>query len=298
MLSTITSQANLRRPVWVSADTLNVSPELLGAPLASPLRRLLAIGIDLLVVAILSSLDAFWLGVAVVVFLYQMRSRDQAQSWLRRAWLLGACVLCLWLAAEQGWHAWSARHTAPAGATEAASPASSAPARPAAAASAAEDAPHEAQRTDAERIEALEEALAEARKPQALVWQSQLKAWWDGLGVGFGWAIVYFSLVPAWLRGQSLGKMLLGLRVVELTGRPLTVRVCFSRYGGYAAGMATGMFGFAQILWDANRQSIQDKVAHTVVVDLRAPYRRPEPLPASQTPSTSENTSPIALGPR
>ena len=43
----------------------------------------------------------------------------------------------------------------------------------------------------------------------------------------------------------------------------------FGRYGGYAAGMATGGLGFAQVLWDANRQAVQDKLAHTVVVDLR-----------------------------
>lgn len=115
-------------------------------------------------------------------------------------------------------------------------------------------------------------------------------AWWKETGVGFGWAIVYFSLIPTWLRGQSLGKKFFGLRVVELTGKPLTVRMCFSRYGGYAAGMATGMFGFAQILWDANRQSIQDKVAHTVVLDLRAPYRAAED-PASVPPVLPEPES-------
>ena len=41
------------------------------------------------------------------------------------------------------------------------------------------------------------------------------------------------------------------------------------RYGGYAAGMATGGLGFLQALWDLNRQGIQDRVAHTVVIDLR-----------------------------
>ena len=83
--------------------------------------------------------------------------------------------------------------------------------------------------------------------------------------------------------------------MVELTGKPLTVRICFSRYGGYAAGMATGMFGFVQILWDANRQSIQDKVAHTVVLDLRAPYQAaninasaPLALPEIETEVTSQ----------
>lgn len=281
MLSTLTSKANLRRPVWVSADTLNVAPGLLGAPLASPLRRLVAISLDGVVVAILSGLDGFWLAAALVVFMYQMRSKDRAKpSWLRNAWLWGVCALCLWLAAEQGWQTWTARHASPAvEATAPLSPASSPATRPASApAISPASTPASAPAThsssgDADRIAELEEELAEARKPTAFKWQTTLLKWWEDTGVGFGWAIVYFSLIPAWLNGQSLGKKLLGLRVVELTGKPLTVRTCFSRYGGYAAGMATGMFGFAQILWDANRQSIQDKVAHTVVLDLRAPYQ-------------------------
>lgn len=281
MLSTLTSKANLRRPLWVSADTLNVAPDLLGAPLASPMRRLGATTLDLLMVAVLSGLDGFWLAAALVVFLYQMRAKDRSQSsWLRNAWIWGVCALCLWLAAERGWQAWTERHAAPTSAA-AASPASATSAPRSAANAPASSPAEKSEQSDADRIAALEEELAEARKPEAFRWQSTLLKWWEGTGVGFGWAIVYFSLIPAWLNGQSLGKKLLGLRVVELTGKPLTVRICFSRYGGYAAGMATGMFGFAQILWDANRQAIQDKVAHTVVVDLRAPYKAPEaPAPA------------------
>ncbi len=270
MLRTITTKVNLGRPTWVSADTLNVATEWLGAPLASPLRRLWAIGVDLLVVGVLSGLDAFWLGAAVVVFLFQMRSREHVKPWLRKAWLIGACALCLWLAVEQGWQAWSVRHDAPSGVSETSSVT---PAKPVL--------------SDAERIAVLEEELAQARKPQDFSWQLQLRTWWNGLGVGFGWAIVYFSLVPAWLRGQSLGKKLFGLRVVQLTGKPLTVPICFSRYGGYVAGMATGMFGFAQILWDANRQSIQDKVAHTVVLDLHAPFH---PLQAQTLPAIAPDS--------
>jgi uncharacterized RDD family membrane protein YckC len=72
-----------------------------------------------------------------------------------------------------------------------------------------------------------------------------------------------------------VGKRLLALRVVELTGRPMTVLLSLKRYGGYAAGMATGGLGFAQVLWDANRQGLHDKAAHTVVLDLRAAPGRP-----------------------
>lgn len=278
MLRSLTSQATLRQPVWVSADTLNVAPDLLGAPLASPLRRLAAIGLDLLIVAVLSGLDGFWLAAALVVFLYQMRTKESAKpSWWRNAWIWGVCGLCLWLAAETGWQAWTARQTP--------SQATSIPAT--------HDTAPKTEQSDADRIAELEDALADARKPVPFQWQTTLRKWWEGTGVGFGWAIVYFSLVPTWLKGQSLGKKLLGLRVVELTGKPLTVRTCFSRYGGYAAGMATGMFGFAQILWDANRQSIQDKVAHTVVLDLRAPYRVVEAPQAPETRPDLEKISQI-----
>lgn len=279
MLSTLTSKANLRRSSWVSAEALNVAPELLGAPLAKPALRALAMGLDLLTIAVLSGLDGFWLGAALVIFLYHMRAQEQGKSsWLRNAWLWGICALCLWLAAERGWQTWTERHNPVQSATTPTAVAT-APAL-AASTTAAAPAPSNAGPSDAERIEALEEQLSEARKPKAFRWQTELGKWWDDLGVGFGWAIVYFALVPTWLKGQTLGKKLLGLRVVELTGKPLSVRVCFSRYGGYVAGMATGGFGFAQILWDDNRQAIQDKVAHTVVIDLRAPYQAEQPLPA------------------
>lgn len=301
MLSTLTSKANLRRPVWVSADTLNVAPDLLGAPLASPLRRLGAIALDLMAVAVLSGLDGFWLGAALVVFLYQMHAKERSRSsWLRNAWIWGVCALFLWLAAERGWDTWTERHAAPAAVVSASADSAISPTAAASAPLNGTSAPAKAssdqsEQSDADRIAALEDELAEARKPEALRWQSTLLKWWKDTGVSFGWAIVYFSLLPAWLNGQSLGKKLLGLRVVELTGKPLTVRICFSRYGGYAAGMATGMFGFAQILWDANRQSIQDKVAHTVVLDLRAPHQTaninasaPLALPEIETEVTSQ----------
>lgn len=84
---------------------------------------------------------------------------------------------------------------------------------------------------------------------------------------------MHFSLLPAWWGGQTLGKKLLRLQVLELTGQPFTVMRCLRRYGGYAAGMATGGLGFLQMIWDVNRQGIQDRTAHTVVVDLRNSLR-------------------------
>ena len=39
------------------------------------------------------------------------------------------------------------------------------------------------------------------------------------------------------------------------------------RFGGYAASVTLGLLGFAQILWDKNRQGFHDKIVETVVID-------------------------------
>jgi hypothetical protein len=136
---------------------------------------------------------------------------------------------------------------------------------------------------DVARIRALEAELAEARKPRPIQWHDDVLRHLRRLGLSFGWAIAYFSLLPFWWRGQTIGKRLCGLRIMELTGKPLGLMTCFGRYGGYAAGLATGGAGFLQILWDPNRQGVQDKLAHTVVVDLHGP-RAPSLAAAGPAP--------------
>jgi uncharacterized RDD family membrane protein YckC len=89
------------------------------------------------------------------------------------------------------------------------------------------------------------------------------------LGIGFGWAIGYFTLFIAWNNGQTIGKKLCGIRVVQLDNKPLSLWGAFGRQGGYSAGFATGLLGFLQIYWDPNRQAIQDKLADTLVLRLK-----------------------------
>ncbi|SHI05277.1 RDD family protein [Ferrimonas marina] len=93
------------------------------------------------------------------------------------------------------------------------------------------------------------------------------------LGLGFGWAAFYFTVFVAWFDGQTVGKKLTRCRVRQLDGTPLSLWDAFGRYGGYGAGIATGLLGFAQIYWDPNRQAIQDKISTTVVEDLRPQAR-------------------------
>jgi len=106
----------------------------------------------------------------------------------------------------------------------------------------------------------------------------------DDLGIGFGWTGLYFTAFTALWRGQTPGKRLFGVRVVRLDGEPLTMWGSFERFGGYAAGLVTGLLGFAQVLWDRNRQAIHDKISETVVIRERGESPDPAPSPPAPQP--------------
>lgn len=88
----------------------------------------------------------------------------------------------------------------------------------------------------------------------------------DQLGLGLGWSGLYFTFLTAFFRGRTPGKRLLGIRVLRLDGGAIGYWVAFERFGGYAASLFTGLEGFFRILWDRNRQCLQDKLAETVVI--------------------------------
>ena len=119
-----------------------------------------------------------------------------------------------------------------------------------------------------EEVESLQRALEEERESGGRI-TGIIRAAADDLGIGFGWAAVYFTCFLALWRGQTPGKRMLGLRVIRLNGKPMTWWIAFERFGGYTASLSTGLLGFVQILWDRNRQGIHDKVAETVVVLTR-----------------------------
>jgi hypothetical protein len=357
----------------VAPEALNVSPALAGLPLARPLRRGLAMSLDLLLVSLLSGVSGLWLWVGLGAVLVQLRSKlgaTAAGMLHKRRWLgWGLAGLLGILAINEAVDQWTTRsdpvtaaatakaaiqeaareaeQEAKEAAAEARADAASAQADAdaarkvavvaQAAASAAEAMGMKMQggvtvRTDAQaaaeqsaseaaapvvlsasaaaaaatqaqtakaRIAELESQLTEAKKPKPFRLRDEMKRVFAGIGLQFGWGIVYFSLLPAWWGGQTVGKKVFGLRVVEITGKPMTVMRCLKRYGGYAAGMATGGLGFTQMLWDPNRQGIQDKAAHTVVLDLRSGPRvkhvaaepTPPPVPVETLASVPPPTA-------
>jgi hypothetical protein len=259
----------------VSAEPLAVSPALIGATLAPPGRRALALGIDLAVVGLLSQFSAWGLVLALVLLAWQVHqalAADGARPWLARA--IAAVLVLAALAV-----AWATLrpptsdpwHEASEAALERAEAALEVTPLEAPAAASAPIVPAAATQAELQRLVSELERLRREHRPPALA--ERLDRAVAEVGLGFGWGIVYFSLLPAFWQGRTVGKALLKLRIAELSGRPLTPLRLLKRYGGYAAGFATGGLGFVQALWDPNRQCLHDKAAHTVVLDERAAAR-------------------------
>lgn len=112
-----------------------------------------------------------------------------------------------------------------------------------------------------QRADRLEEQLEEG--PGLMGW---FRALADDLGLGLGWAGLYFTTFLTLWKGRTPGKRILGIRVIRLDGQQIGWWAAFERFGGYAAGVATGLLGFVQIYWDRNRQGVHDKISETVVI--------------------------------
>ncbi|MDP2470747.1 MAG: RDD family protein [Candidatus Palauibacterales bacterium] len=108
------------------------------------------------------------------------------------------------------------------------------------------------------------ERQLEAERNRGII--SSVVGFLDELGLGVGWSGLYFTFLTGFFRGQTPGKRALGIRVLRLDGEALNYWVAFERFGGYAASLFTGMEGFLRIMWDRNRQCLQDKLAETVVI--------------------------------
>lgn len=281
----------------VTPDAFEVDPSLLGIPLASHSRRLAAIGVDVLLVAILTQAGGLLLGILAAVFFLRLalgggkgsapRTTESladgpggrggrggegvpGASLFRGALgCMGAVILLLTVLA-----AWGILSGGP-------------EARPSPDPVAAPDVSailEESMRgippVEGEPRPALPPAgPASPNEGRMAGIRGFLRTLAEDLGLGFGWGALYFSAFLAWGKGQTPGKRFLRIRVVRLDARPITLWGAFERYGGYAAGFATGLLGFAQVFWDANRQAIHDKITGTVVIrdgaqPLAEPTRR------------------------
>lgn len=80
--------------------------------------------------------------------------------------------------------------------------------------------------------------------------------------------VAYFAYITYKWKGQTIGKRIMGLRVVKLNGKPITLRDSFERVSGYTASASLLFTGFFQYFWDVNHQTTHDKIVETIVIDM------------------------------
>jgi uncharacterized RDD family membrane protein YckC len=85
------------------------------------------------------------------------------------------------------------------------------------------------------------------------------------LGMFIG--IAYWVGFWTW-RGQTPGKMALGLKIIRADGSPLSLGQAFLRYLGYIVSALILYIGFLWIAFDGRKQGIHDKIADTYVIRL------------------------------
>jgi uncharacterized RDD family membrane protein YckC len=81
--------------------------------------------------------------------------------------------------------------------------------------------------------------------------------------------VLYFGLATYWGNGQTPGKRLCGIRVVSLTHRRITLWTAVERSLGYGASVLELGSGFLQYFVDPNRRTVHDRIAETIVVEVR-----------------------------
>jgi uncharacterized RDD family membrane protein YckC len=79
---------------------------------------------------------------------------------------------------------------------------------------------------------------------------------------------VYTTLLHAWL-GQTVGKSVVGVRVVAADGRALEGGPAFLRYLGYYASIATFGFGYVMAALRRDKRALHDLIAGSRVERVR-----------------------------
>jgi len=87
----------------------------------------------------------------------------------------------------------------------------------------------------------------------------------------------YSSLLPVvycglsvWLtNGFTLGKRLLGIRIVSITREKISLWQSVERALGYGASLLEAGSGFFQYAVHPNKQTVHDRIAETIVVRVR-----------------------------
>jgi len=94
-----------------------------------------------------------------------------------------------------------------------------------------------------------------------------------GLGASFAIGMLYHWYFLTRKNGQTIGSLIMKIRVVKSTGEPLTDVDAILRYviGATISSWVFGL-GYFWALWDDKRQTWHDKVVSTYVVQAETGY--------------------------
>ena len=81
--------------------------------------------------------------------------------------------------------------------------------------------------------------------------------------------VLYWGLANYFGNGQTPGKWVARIRIVSLTSERMGLWQSIERGLGYGAAVLELGLGFLQFFWDRNRMCAQDRLAETIVVDVR-----------------------------
>ena len=92
-----------------------------------------------------------------------------------------------------------------------------------------------------------------------------------GNGIGLAISAAYFTLLIGSARGQTLGQMMLGIRVVDFnSGGSIGYGRAFLRWVVSILSAIAILIGYLWMLWDKEKQCWHDKAANDVVVPVSA----------------------------
>jgi uncharacterized RDD family membrane protein YckC len=91
-----------------------------------------------------------------------------------------------------------------------------------------------------------------------------------GVSLGFVVSIAYFTILIGNSRGQTVGQMALGIRVIDFnTGSPIGYGRAFLRWLVAIVSTIVFFLGYLWMLWDKEKQCWHDKAANDVVVPVQ-----------------------------